>query len=82
MVDASLLTLGAPSGDVGNDGNLGVGETWVWDMNYFITDTDAGVLQGGGFIRNEVTADGFDPSNNPVHAISQYDQYFPLIPMV
>jgi len=51
-------------------------------MNYFITDTDAGVLQGGGFIRNEVTADGFDPSNNPVHAISQYDQYFPLIPMV
>jgi hypothetical protein len=78
VVSDSLLTLGAPSGDVGNDGNLGVGETWLWDMNYFITDADAATLNGGGAVHNEVTADGLDPSNNPVHAIAEYDQFFPV----
>jgi uncharacterized repeat protein (TIGR01451 family) len=77
-VEGALFALGAPSGDVGNDGDLGVGEMWVWDKNYFITAADAADLRGGGSIHNEVTADGFDPSNNPVHAFAQYDQFFPV----
>jgi uncharacterized repeat protein (TIGR01451 family) len=75
VVDDSLLTLGAPTGDVGNDGNLGAGEIWVWDIPYFITDADATTLNNGGAVHNEVTATGVDPSNNLVMASAEYNQF-------
>ncbi|MEC3882092.1 DUF7507 domain-containing protein, partial [Parapedobacter sp. 10938] len=30
----TTLTLGMPTGDTDNDGNLGVGETWVYEVSY------------------------------------------------
>jgi hypothetical protein len=78
MVTDSLMSLGAPSGDIGNDGDLGVGETWSWDKNYFITADDATGLKATPAVpvHTELDATANDPSNNPVTAHFVWDQFF------
>src|SRR5262249_59527025 len=54
VVDDPLLAgpLGGPDGgDVNN--MLDPGETWVWERNYFITDTTSAVCNRGGPRHNE-----------------------------
>ncbi len=53
-------------GDTDNDAQLGVGETWIYVLNYPITQTD---IDAGGF-ENSVVAQADDPSGTPVEDTS------------
>ena len=69
--------LGAPDGDVNNDGILDPGEVWGWSRNYFITADDATTLNNGGSVHNVATATAHDPMSNVVTVTAVWDQFFP-----
>ena len=58
----SAPTLATPSGDINNDGDLDVGETWIYQASYALTQP---AIDAGG-ISNTVTADATDPQGQPV----------------
>jgi uncharacterized repeat protein (TIGR01451 family) len=71
VMDDPLLggILGNPAnGDADNDGNLDVGETWLWDRNYYLLEEDV----TAGQVVNEATATGTDPMANVVTATLQW----------
>jgi len=52
LSNGTVLTLGVPRGDTGNDGILGVGETWEYTVSYTVTQSD---IDAGGSISNGVS---------------------------
>ena len=52
LSNGTVLTLGVPRGDTGNDGILGVGETWIYTVSYTVTQSD---IDAGGSISNGVS---------------------------
>ncbi|MEC3881685.1 DUF7507 domain-containing protein, partial [Parapedobacter sp. 10938] len=64
------LTLGAPTGDADNDGNLDVGETWTYTVSYVADqshiDNGNDIVNTFTFGADELTADVSDDATTTI----------------
>ena len=76
VTDSLISSLPSPTGDNAPTGTLNVGETWIYDPTYTVTQDDLNNKSGGdGFINNTATVDcdQLDLLNDSEAVIADYN---------
>ena len=75
-VSDPLVSLSYDSGDTDTDGDLDVGETWIYTGSYAVTQTDI----DAGKVDNTALAEGTDPNGDPVIDDDDHSEPLPQNP--